>query len=106
MAVHFGVIDTYFVNVLSPEPYAGKRLMNLVGPFGRAILWFLPEDGPLPGNRKRPGQDLFDVYYRMDAWAAILDVLRNEKPVHFNYQDANNAAQIYTGSEPVGEGET
>jgi len=106
MAVHFGKIDTYFVNVLSPNPYAGKRFMNLVGVFGKAILWFLPEGDPLPDNKKRSGQDVFDVYYPMDAWAAILDVLRNETPVYFNYQERSNAAQIYTGSEPVGEEES
>ena len=106
MAVHFGKIDTYTVNVLSPNPYAGKRLMSLAGVFGRASLWFLPDDAPLPDNRKRSNQEVFDVYYPMAAWAAILDVLRNETPVHFNYQDTSNAAQIYTGSEPVGEEES
>ena len=105
MAVHFGTIDFYFVNVLSPKPYSGKRLMNLTGVFGKAILWFLPERSTLPDNKKRPGQDVFDVYYHMDAWAPIIDVLRNEKPVYFNYNDTANTAQMYTGKEPVGEGE-
>lgn len=106
MATHFGRIDFYFTNVLSPKTYAGKRLMNLTGTFGKAILWFLPEGSSLPDNRKRPGQNVFDVYYHIDDWEAILDVLRNETPVHFNYQDTSNAAQIYTGDEPVGEEET
>ncbi len=106
MAVHFGKIDTYFVNILSPKTYSGKRLMNLSGSFGKAILWFLPDDTPLPDNKKRPGKDVFDVYYHRDSWAPLVDVLRNESPVHFNFHDANNAAQIYTGSEPVGEEES
>ena len=106
MATHFGKIDVYFTNVLSPKPYAGRRLMNLKGTFGKAILWFLPEGTPLPDNRKRAGQDVFDVYYHIGDWDAILDVLRNETPVYFNYQDTSNAAQIYTGDEPVGEEET
>lgn len=105
MATYFGKIDTYFVNVLSPKNYGGKRMMNLNGSFGKAILWFLPEGSSLPNNRKRTNQNVFDVYYILDAWGAILDVLRNESPVYFNYTDTSNAAQIYTGSEPVGEGE-
>ncbi len=105
MTVHFGEIDTYFVNVLSPNPWGGKRLMNIEGSFGKAILWFLPEDMVLPGNQKRPGQDVFDVYYRLATWDGLLDVLRNESPVYFNYSDTSNAAQIYTGREPIGEGE-
>jgi len=106
MTAHFGKIDTYFVNMLSPKNYAGKRIMNLEGVFGKAILWFMPEGDLLPDNRMRSGRDVFDVYYHTDAWAAILDVLRNETPVYFNYQDSNNAAQIYTGREPVGEEES
>jgi hypothetical protein len=105
MATYFGNIEVYFVNVLSPNPYAGRRLMNVRGSFGKAILWFMPNDSTLPANRKRSGQNVFDVYYHMDAWEAILDVLRNEKPVFFSFHDTNNAAQIYTGEEPVGEGE-
>jgi len=106
MAVYFGEIDTYFVNVLSPKQYGGRRLMNVRGSFGRAILWFYPEGATLPDNRKWPDRDFFDVYYHMDSWEAILDVLRNESPVKFNYSDTNNGAQIYTGQEPVGEEES
>lgn len=106
MTTHFGKIDIYFTNILSPKVYAGKRVMNLTGAFGKAVLWFLPEGGALPDNRKRPGQDVFDVYYYIADWEAVLDILRNETPVYFNYQDTSNAAQIYTGNEPVGEEET
>ena len=106
MTTYFGKIDTYFVNVLSPKVYDGKRLMNLSGAFGKAILWFLPNGRNLADNAKKPGQDVFYVYYHIDDWNAILDVLRKEAPVYFNYQDSSDAAQIYTGKEPVGEEET
>jgi hypothetical protein len=106
MAVFSGAIETYTVNVLSPRPYNGRRLMNLRGSFGNAILWFYPEDAALPDNRKRSNQNIFEVHYPMSSWAALLDVLRNESPVYFNYSDTSNAAQIYTGQEPVGEEET
>lgn len=106
MAVYFGKIDTYFVNILSPKAYAGRRIINLHGAFGKAILLFLPQNDPLPENRKYASQNVFDIYYHIDEWAAILDVLRNETPVYFNYDDTNNAAQIYTSREPVGEEES
>lgn len=106
MTTHFGSIDVYFTNVMSPKVYAGKRILNLKGAFGKAILWFLPEGSSLPDNRKRSGQFVFDVYYCIKDWEAVLDILRNESPVYFNYNDTNNAAQIYTGEEPVGEEET
>lgn len=105
MATFFGEIETYSVNVLSPKPYNGRRLMNLAGSFGAAFLWFHPEDAALPDNRKRSGQNQFDIYYPMSCWSGVLDVLRNESPVYFNYNDTSNAAQIYTGREPVGEEE-
>ena len=105
MTVHTGSIDTYIVNVLSPKPYNGRRMISLQGGFGAAVLWFNPEDAALPSNGKRPGLNVFDVYYPMSAWAAILDVLRNESPVQFSFSDSSNAAQIYTGREPVGEEE-
>ena len=106
MATYFGSIDNYTVNVLSPKAYNGRRLMNLKGNFGTALLWFYPEGTPLPDNSKRAGQDIFNIYYDSSYWQPLLDVLRNESPVYFNYSDTSNAAQIYTGNEPVGEGES
>ena len=106
MATYFGQIDTYTVNVLSPNAYSGRRVMNLEGSFGKAILWFHPDDTTLPDNQKRSGEDVFDIYYNMRDWEAIIDVLRNESPIYFNYSETHKAAQMYTGSEPVGEEET
>ena len=106
MSVYSGAIETYTVNVLSPKAYNGRRLMNIKGSFGTAILWFYQDDATLPDNRKRSNQSIFDVYYHSSYWEVVTDVLRNESPVYFNFSDTSNAAQIYTGSEPVGEGES
>ena len=105
MATYYGNIDTYFVNILSPKAYGGKRRMNIKGNFGIAHLIFYPLGEALPNNRKRPDQHVFDIYYNIDSWEAVLDVLRNEGPLTFLYSDISNTAQIYTGNEPVGEGE-
>ncbi|HET7382515.1 MAG TPA: hypothetical protein VFJ59_08020 [Pseudolabrys sp.] len=59
-----------------------------------AILYFVPQDGQLGQNQKRTGQDIFDIYYWMNSWPHFIDLLRNEKPVHFQYDDSNNTAQL------------
>jgi len=43
---------------------------------------------------ERAGRDIFEIYYWMDSWPHFTDLLRNEKPVHFQYDDSNNTAQI------------
>ena len=50
--------------------------------------------------------DVFDVYYWMNAWDPIVDMLRNEDSTGFYFQDNNYTAMVYTGDEPVGEEET
>ena len=106
MANFFGSIDSYTLNLLSPKAYQGRRLMVIKGSFGVATLWFHPDDATLPNNEKTQGQDSFRVYYHLRDWASMLDMLRNESPVYFNYSDTANAAQILTGNEPVGEEES
>ncbi|MGB9400097.1 MAG: hypothetical protein WCB69_13040, partial [Pseudolabrys sp.] len=59
-----------------------------------AILYFVPQDGQLGKNQKRAGQEIFDIYYWMDSWPHLTDLLRNEKPVQFEFDDSNNTAQI------------
>ena len=103
---HFGQIDVYSVIVLSPKLFGGQRVISLSGSFGKATLWFKPQGSSLPDNRRILNQNVFAVYYHIPDWEAIIDILRNETPVYFNYQDTSNAAQIHTGSEPVGEEET
>jgi hypothetical protein len=48
------------------------------------------------------------VYYARFRQAELrdaVDLLRNEKPVYFQYNDTTNGAFLATGSEPVGEAE-
>jgi hypothetical protein len=54
----------------------------------------VPQDGQLGKNQKRAGHDILDIYYWIDCWPHFTDLLRNEKPVHFQYDDSNNTAQI------------
>ncbi len=65
----------------------------------------MPEGGQLGKNQKRPGANIFDVYYWMYSWPHFVDMLRNEKPIVFYYDDNYNTCQISTRDEPVGEAE-
>ena len=82
-----------------------KKVIHLKGDFGVAFLYFVPEGETLGTNRKRAGQNVFDVYYSMSTWSQCVDLLRNEKPVYFYYDDSNNTAVIKTSDEPIGEEE-
>ena len=95
MTQYEGNVQSYVLEIQSPNnPYTYKSAISLHGAFGLAILYFVPQDGQLGKNQKRAGQDIFDIYYWMDSWPHFTDLLRNEKPVHFQYDDSNNTAQI------------
>ena len=48
---------------------------------------------------------VFSVYFRSETMTALLDVLRNEKPVYFRYTERTNDFRITTTHEPIGEEE-
>ena len=65
---------------------------------------FVERTGTLPGPRESLNGTVFLSFYRGDL-DGIVDMLRNEKPVMFNWSPENRVAQITTGPEPVGEEE-
>ena len=83
--------------------YAGVQLF---GDGFYALLAFHKE-GPLP-NASAPVVDGQRFYGHMDyqQMEMIVDLLRNEKPVRFGWNDENlNQFHLMTGIEPVGEGD-
>ena len=95
MTQYQGNVQKYVLDIQSPNSsYNHKSAISLHGAFGLAILYFVPQDGQLGQNQKRAGQDIFDIYYWMDSWPHFTDLLRNEKPVHFQYDNSINTAQI------------
>jgi len=65
---------------------------------------FVERTGPLPGPRQSISGTVFLSFHRSDL-SSFTDMLRNEKPVMFNWSAENQSAQITTGKEPVGEEE-
>ena len=74
----------------------------------RATLWFHRDSATsVPPNASYTSGGVLIYYARFRQAEAhdAVDLLRNEKPVYFQYNDTTNGAFLATGSEPVGEGE-
>lgn len=87
----------------SDDYYGG---VQLYGNDFYALLKFHKE-GPLPGSTALTtyGQRFYGHldYQQMEMF---VDLLRNEKPVRFGWDDRNpNLFHLMTGMEPVGEGD-
>lgn len=65
---------------------------------------FVERKGALPAPRQNLNGTVFLSFRRSDL-GSVIDMLRNEKPVMFNWSEENCSAQITTGKEPVGEEE-
>lgn len=106
MAQYRGTISQYTLRVYAPnEPTQYKSVIYVFGDFGLAFLCFVPEGGQLGQNAKRAGQNIFDVFFWMYSWPHIVDMLRNENPVYFFYDDVRNTAGLGPEREPTGEEE-
>ena len=70
------------------------------------IVYFLTESSFVPNNAFYADQKKGTIYLPRDQYQWYIDLLRNERPVHCllnsSYPNQNG---IYTGAEPVGEGE-
>lgn len=84
MTQYQGKVQSYVLDIQSPNSsYNHKSVISLHGAFGLAILYFVPQDGPLRQNQKRAGQDIFDIYYWMDSWPHLTCATRSRcRQVH------------------------
>ncbi len=70
-----------------------------------AYLHFIDGDHNLSESKKM-GNNNYILYYPYADMAAIIDMLRNEKPIYLIYvPEGTNNCRLSTGSEAVGEGE-
>lgn len=97
-------IEQYKASVGGGPSYYGG--VQLFGSGFYASLKFHKE-GPLP-DASAPTTFGQRFYGHMDfqQMQAVVDLLRNEEPVHFGWYDQNpNFFHLITGTEPVGEGD-
>jgi hypothetical protein len=89
----------YSSNMFIPRIWlksAGKYIGQLI---------FKPNGSALPQDNLTSGQ--VNLYYHLDDFANIIDLLRNEKPMYLLWvgSGSGNENGIKTTAEPVGEGE-
>jgi hypothetical protein len=106
MTLYQGEVEKYTLSISDPSrPTNWKNWIALEGSFGVAFLYFVPPGGSLRPNKKRAAFNTFDIDYWMSSYPLFIDMLRNEKPVYFLYDDSSNRAEVATNWEPVGEAE-
>ena len=74
----------------------------------RATLWFYRDAvSTIPANSSSGSAPNTSYYarFRQAALRDSVDLLRNEKPVFFQWNEASKGAFLATGQEPVGEQE-
>lgn len=67
------------------------------------IIYFFPNDLPLP-----PNEDTVNgiyLHFRMNRFADVMTMLKEEKPLHLTLDTSGGAGHIGTGFEPIGEQE-
>ncbi len=73
-----------------------------------AVLRFVRQEVPVPVNTivtLPTGKKHYYVNYSERQLAIVIDVLRNESPVWFLYNESTNAGYLTAREEPTGEGE-
>jgi hypothetical protein len=111
-----GSVSNYSIQIHSSTwtgPFGYTRIVVLApialsgGGSGLAFLDFVPAGRPVPDRSKRGGTTdpiVWDLFLPMDDYAAIVDLVRNEKPINFYFDDATpDGWAVTTGSELVGQ---
>jgi hypothetical protein len=90
----------YSANTFAPEIWL-KRDNRFLGK-----LVFMPNGSPLPPDRT-DGDQVF-LFYHLDNFQNVIDLLRNEHPMFLLFSGSGDGFQneIKTTAEPVGEEET
>jgi hypothetical protein len=104
--VYTGTIESYALSMVTQNRRkTSKGMIILKGSFGTANLYFEEERGASSENKKQEGADHFDLFFKEDDWPAMVDMLRNEGPTGFMFNEAEDVAAVFTGDELAGEGE-
>ncbi|TFG04585.1 MAG: hypothetical protein EU536_04325 [Promethearchaeota archaeon] len=72
----------------------------------RGYLNFFPNTVDLPNPSYNEKDKVVQLYFHVEHFDVICDLLRNEKPIFINYQSPPPFATLRTGKEPIGEEET
>jgi hypothetical protein len=98
-------IDQYKVVLYGEDATAGDLMAFVHCYHGGANVMsceFYRDGSPLPQNRYKGGR--VGLAYPWSRFSAVLDVLRNEKPVYYGFIMSTKVGYVATQQEPVGEG--
>ena len=103
-----GEVSNYSIQIFPSTwlgPFGYTRVVAVHGSFGLAFWSFIPPVRAVPASSKRPGtvgSDVFDLFLPMEDYAAVIDLLRNEKPGFFFFDDGTLQFGLMTSAEPIG----
>lgn len=101
-------IDKYAMGVFSrahtPDPKAIASIVLWNGDTIRGFLNFYPNNAQLPNPHYQ--DDQITLYYHVDHFDVLSDMLRNEKPLYVEYRSPPPFGLLRSGKEPIGEEET
>jgi hypothetical protein len=106
-----GEVSNYSIQISASNwlgPLGYTRVVALTGAFGIAFLSFVPAGRIIPTSSKRAGTtgpDVFDLFLPMDDYGTVVDLVRNEKPVFWFFDDGTLQIGVRTQAEPIGEQE-
>jgi hypothetical protein len=107
MTYHIGNIAEYQLNIWSHKR-GGPDQITLYGTFGVAWLFFVPPGTAAIGSNSMSlssNPPTFTCFFDDYTWPRVVDMLRNEKPLYFWFEDVSLTVTLTTVREPAGENE-
>ena len=98
----------YFAGGQGGEEYPHRALIKLRRADGTLIAtaFFHRGGSQIPSSDSKNANEQYNCHFPERDYANVLDILRNEKPVYFEFIGGKwNVGSIATVAEPVGEGE-
>lgn len=106
MAQEFQTIDKYSLSRLTNFSNVRAVIWLFSGGKTVARLEFRATDVPTKLTvHQYPTGEVLWIYFPIEAYPDIVDLLRHEGPVILTYDKQVGYARLETGEEPVGEGE-
>ena len=103
-------INKYRIGVISRTQTQDPRDIAII------TLWFedevhgyinfFPNDVELPNPNYNKTKKVINLYFHVEQFDVISDLLRNEKPLFIEYSSPPPFATLRSGQEPIGEEET
>lgn len=94
-------------NFMTPHGYVNWKIrMVLHGDDWDVFVFFVTDIESVPTNFRSSSIQRLFLFYPLEQYPNIIDILRNENPVHVHFDEQfPDQAAIAIDSEPVGEGE-